>query len=253
MKNRGPILGIAVILITDAVILAGVAASRAREPVQMIELSERELVLPNLSQENSGIDLRLAFYRPAATEGNAHLDRSILERAGFRFQIPDETPAADVFVMPRIAFVAFEYQGKIWEQWLLQAEEEVRRAEAVPSAVNPRKRVPAQETRLFALDAARSSSELRARYPDQNRVLILRAVLWVRVSDVKDPATDAVTGHDFRGYVSEVLPGFIHVPLPYSRLLSGLKSRQPEDPPRYFVTLSFSDNLEPRVTGVRLN
>ncbi len=256
MRNRGPILGIAVILITDVMILGGVAGSRTREPVQTIELTERELALRDVGQENSGIDLRLAYYRPAAAERIAHLDRSILERAGFRFRIPTGTPAADVSIMPRAAFVAFEYQGQSWEQWLQQAEQELPRTESQPAqapATDARKRVPANETRLFAIDAAESISELRARHPDPNRTMIMRAVLYVRLEDVKDPATDTITGHSIRGYVSEILPGIIHVPLPYSRLLSGLKPRQPDTPPRYSVTLSFGRNLEPWVSGVRLH
>jgi len=43
----------------------------------------------------------------------------------------------------------------------------------------------------------------------------------------------------------------IHVPLPYSRLISSLKPRT-EGEPRYTVTLKYGTSLEPWVSAINL-
>jgi hypothetical protein len=68
---------------------------------------------------------------------------------------------------------------------------------------------------------------------------------------VKDPGTGAVKSSLCTGHVAQVLPFFVHVPLPYARLLSPLKPRGPGQGPRYSVTLHYGRNLEPWVGSIR--
>ncbi|MGH8188652.1 MAG: DUF4824 family protein, partial [Steroidobacteraceae bacterium] len=63
-NTRALIAGLALILLTNAVALSGVAYNRSGEPQATLRLTERELQIPYWSwpdNENSGIDLRLSW------------------------------------------------------------------------------------------------------------------------------------------------------------------------------------------------
>lgn len=82
------VLGIAIILVINAVALVGVWLNRRGEPLETIELTEREFHVPRTQdQDNSGISLRLnwAGYRfgyPAATaNAGAPFDRDKLQES----------------------------------------------------------------------------------------------------------------------------------------------------------------------------
>ena len=124
MKSPRTILGIALILLVNILALIGVARNRAAEPVQTIELTERELPLQTMGQDNSGVMLRLAWSAPPFRSLEPELDRARLEAAGFSLHFPAGSQSKDIALMPREAYVALEYEGAAWERWLKQAEEQ---------------------------------------------------------------------------------------------------------------------------------
>jgi hypothetical protein len=252
MKRMTLILAIAIILVSNGIALIGVSQNRAGEPVQTIELTERELPLQNVGQDNSGIDLKLNWTRPGSLFVDAALNRARLEEVGFNFQVPAGKSGKDLALLPRVAYVALEYGGQAWEQYLQWTENEKQRSQTAPrgsvNAPNP-ERDRISKSRLCLVDASRSMSELRRRYPDQSKYLVVRAVLMARLEEVKDPQSGA--GISPSGFVSEILPDFIHVPLPQGKLLSPLKPQTGQEP-RYAVTLKYGRNLEPWVVSVRL-
>jgi len=253
MKRAGLLLGTVVILAANVIALVGVSRNRAGEPLQTIELTERELPLQSMDQDNTGVGLVLSWSQTVPyTSGQ--LDRSKMEDAGFDFQIPANVQGRDIALLPRVAYIALEYEGKEWERWLQAPENEKRpRRPAFQQSVDDTQKLDRYyKSRLFLVDSSRSMSTLRSRYPDQSRYLILRAVLGARVEDVTDPATGAVTSHDCSGFVSELLPSYINVPLPYARILSPLKSSPRGQEPRYTVTLKYGRNLEPWVDAVKV-
>jgi hypothetical protein len=255
MKRAALLSAIALILASNGIALIGVARNRAGEPLAAIELTERELPLLNTDLDNSGIDLNITWFRAFPSPAAGPLHRDQLEQIGFDFRFPAGTPSRDIALLPRKAFVALEYQGPAWKQWLMQMEEERQRARSgMPRSTGlpilPSE--PLQSTRLFAVDAARSFSELRNRYPDPSRHLIVQAVVRARVEDVRDAISGKPVSYNCSGLVSELLPGFVHVPLPHARILSLLKQRKPGEEFRYYVTLQYGRNLEPWVSSVRL-
>ncbi|MBZ5498968.1 MAG: DUF4824 family protein [Acidobacteriia bacterium] len=253
MKRPCLILGIAAILATNAIALIGVSRNRAGGPVQTIELTERELPLQSMGQDNSGVGLRLEWIRQPAQAGEV-FSRAELEEIGFDFHIPAGTPGRDLSLLPRVAYVALEYEGKAWEQWLQQAEEEKKRRQSAAQRTpgNPsEERDPRNVSHLVPVGAAKSLTALRSRYPDQSRYLIVQAVLRASLEDVKDPASGSITSHNCVGFVSQILPSDINVPLPQARLISPLKPQMGQEP-RYTVTLQYGRNLEPWVASVRL-
>ena len=147
------------------------------------------------------------------------------------------------------------YQGPAWKQWLVQVEEERQRTQS-GAPRSPGSRIlpsePLLSTRLFVVDAAKSYSELRARYPDQSKHLIAQAVVRARVEEVRDGKTGIIVSYNCSGFVSEILPAFVHVPLPHARILALLQLRKAGEESRYFVTLQYGRSLEPWVASVRL-
>jgi hypothetical protein len=253
--SRRPLLGaIALILATNVLALIGVGRNRAGGPAATIELTERELPIMNTGMDNSAIDLGFSWTRQSRWRSTGILNCSQLEQAGFDLRSTAGEPASDVALLPREAFVALEYQGSAWKQWLQGVEEERRQSQSSaqpPIGAN----IPVEpllQSRLFVVDAAKSPAELRARYPDPGKHLIVRAVIMARLEDVKEPGTGKVISHNCIGNVSEILPAMIHVPLPYARLLALLKPRLPGEEPRFAVSLHYGRNLEPWVASVKL-
>jgi len=241
MKRSGLILAIAILLCTNAIALILAAQNRAGGPVQTIELTERELALQSMGQDNSGVGLTLYWHRQ---EESAYFTRAQMEAIGFDSRIPKGRTSKEILLLPRLAYAALEYEGKAWEQWSQRSENEKQ-----PNRPGPPPRSSA--TRLFAVDLSPNMTELRSRYPDQSKYLIVAAVVQAKFQDVKDPKTGAVFPDQCVGYVSAILPSDINVPHPFSRLLAPL-SPEPKAEPRYTVTLAYGRNLEPWVSSVRL-
>jgi len=255
MKRTALLLAIALILASNGIALIGVARNRAGEPLATLELTERELPLMNTGLDNSGIDLRFEWSGIVRGSTAGPLNREQLEQIGFDFRFPAGTLARDIALMPRKAFVALEYQGPAWKQWLLLVEEERQRNQPGAPRLPGMPTLPSEplfESRLLAVDAAKTFAELRARYPDQGQHLIVQAVVRARVEEVKDVNTGKVVSYNCSGFVAEILPGFVHVPLPHARILALLKPRKPGEEPRYLVTLQYGSRLEPWVSSVRL-
>jgi hypothetical protein len=88
MKRPGLWLGLALILVTNAFVLTGVAYNHSTEPEAVIQLTERELDLSYSVEENTGISLRLEWHQPgsgtyARVEVPGWLDQAKLESLGF--------------------------------------------------------------------------------------------------------------------------------------------------------------------------
>jgi hypothetical protein len=241
MKRSGLILAITILLSANAIALILAARNRTGVPVQTIELTERELVLQSMGQDNSGVGLSLSWHRQ---EESAYFTRAQMEAIGFDFRIPKGREGKEMLLLPRLAYAALEYKGKAWEQWSQRSETEKQ-----PSRPGPPSR--SSTTRLFVVDLSPNIIELRSRYPDQSKYLIVAAVVQARFQEIKDPKTGTVIPDQCVGYISDILPSGINVPLPFSKLLAPL-SPDPKAEPRYTVTLAYGRNLEPWVTSVKL-
>lgn len=256
MKRAGLYLAIAIVLVTNGVTLIGVAGNRAGEPFETIELTERELPMQAGDQESSGIMLRLMVSTHHGTVPHPPLDRARLEALGFRFPIAPPASGTDLALLPRTAFVALEYDGPVWQQWLQRAEEDLPgepEPSRAPGAAERLQRDRVTKSRLFVIDTSQDMAALRARHPDQSKVLIVKAIIRARIEDVKDLKSGEVIDHNVIGTVAMILPSDIHVPLPYSRLLAPLKPAADWQEPRYTVTLQYGRRLEPRVSAVTIH
>ncbi len=241
MKRPGLILATAIVLGTNAIALILAAQNRAGEPMQTIELTERELALESMGQDNSGVGLSLNWHRQ---EEGAYFERAKMEAIGFDFRIPKGRTSKDILLLPRLTYAALEYAGKSWEEWSQRPVNEKQ-----PTRPGPPLR--SSPSRLFPVDVSKNIAELRSRYPDQSKYLIVAAVVQARIQDIKDPKTGSVLPDQCMGYVSAILPSDINVPLPFTKLLAPLNP-EPRAEPRYIVTLAYGRNLEPWVTSLKV-
>jgi len=246
--KRTPVLpAIALVLLGNVVALIGVSRNRAAGPLRTFELTENELPLPETSKDNSGIDLTLRWLRPSAPNPEPVLDRARLEKLGFDFTAVSRSQGVNPSILPREAYIVLQYRGEIWKERVQSREEEIHRNPPAAGAAAE----PLFGSGLVVVDASAGLPDLVARYPDQSKHLIVRAVVRARVQFAKSPP-DRSTDFTCAGWIAQILPPVIHVPLPHAAILHALGPRSPGQESRYMVTLAYGRYLEPWVTSVRL-
>jgi hypothetical protein len=279
-------LGFALLLATNIVVLAGVAYNRSGEPDTRITLTERELMpLSSYSYENSGFSLwviwrvlssqeddnYLYYSRPSVYSGYgghpAWLDSKKLDTLGFDtdeiFQRGDDP---DYYKIPvsREAYIVLEYDGDAYQQALAYAQATVNKEKkalaAKPEDEELQERVQKAErwlaferienSRLFAVDAGPDPELLRQQYSDRGRFIIARALVQAQYVDSCDE-----TG--VFGRIRQMHIDSIHVPLEFREQFDTIlvpRTVRPDDPPtppRYAVDLAYGGRLEPWIESVR--
>lgn len=230
MTARGKLLAAAaaLIVLVNAIVLAGVAWNRGGEPESQVVLSQRELGEPwggIAREENSGLALRIEWrLLPAADDLDAEppafgaggipawMDAARLAEFGFEAGDLTDPIARRRFEGQgeREVLVVLELAGPAWQEALARARGKAERETALRAA-NPdkkefverekraREQLEREETdasRLFAIDIGRDAAALRARHPDRSKTMILRARLLPRVMtrDKKLVAAGYLTG-----------------------------------------------------------
>lgn len=199
-------------------LLAAASWNRGGQP-QFIVLTERELELP-WTWENGRADddaeLRLAFrwqLRAEPQDARVWLSDVTLRGLGFGTGVPAGAPeAAQVYgrSLPRVAWVAFEYDGPAWQ---LIAQ---RRALASPDR---RLAEPGATSHLVPVDAGLDPEVLRRRHADRAAV-VMPAIVHMRY------AMDPAQGPSVWGWVPQLVSNDVSVPYHLRERLRGL--RRPE-------------------------
>ena len=226
MKKLGLLLAAAVVIVSNALVLFGVARNRAGAPVETIQLTQRELPKGFSEKEDTGVSLRfnwnMGFY---GADNSAWLDEAKLRSLGF------DTAAAlrdkKHQPLPRPAFVVLEYDGPAWEHF--QQSTALRTPGINLSA----------QSRLLPIDADKSPGPLLQKYSDRKKYLIVRCVVRAYVNAF-DTVTRRPVPDRVEGSISEALPQNIHVPPSLSSAFSGSS---------YTVTLAYGHRFEPWVIG----
>ena len=165
----------------------------------------------------------------------------MLQELGFDTRVaPSDKGAFEFYQRQRArrAFLALEFDGPSWRQWLSEVE---HRAQAGLRPYSPELKLPETSSRLVAIDASSDATRLRARHPDRGSVVVIPAVIRIEV----DPQSANNPGRLY-GLIDEI-PSSIHVPLPFSdafrRLAGSRKSAI------YRVHLRYGTLLEPWIVG----
>ena len=252
--------GAALILISNAVALSGVAYNRSEPKESQLTLTQRELQHSYRNiKDNSGITLKLNW-RVAQIKHEEYvvgrwgmpgwLDKEKLLELGFdvdTLAVRDEYPSRYKEALPQEALLVMELSDVAYQQALRQAKENMELAQHL-LAENPteefKRRAKYAEnnyadeqhtsSRLFVIDAGQNLDALRARYPDQTRYAIVNGMIRPSVTLDKGVLK-------FGGVITELLTDKVYVPLAYRSVFDN-------DAP-YDVTIAFGKRLEPWITA----
>lgn len=273
-RRHSALAGLALLVATNAVVLAGVAWNRSGEPDSVVRLSQRELYVPyawGMRSENSGISLRLRWQVAGGSNaGYARaadwLDKAKLGELGFDVSAPAD---ARRFTrqLPKEVLLVLELDGDAYRKALARARARLEEAQARLAAkpADRSAKTAASSTarrfawtrdsasRLYVIDAGLDKAALRARYPDRAHYIIVRG--RVRIG-----ATALRGGSRFTGYVAGLSVPEINVPARARRVFEAARSRAAnisfprgagEQGPRYEVEVAFGRLLEPWLLEAR--
>jgi len=274
--RRTWLAGLAIIVLTNAVALGGVAYNRAGTPESGLVLTERELepaYRTRLERENSGISLQLnwrtnmdevhAYVRNGHWSQPDWLDRGKLGQLGFDVDgIEGSWEARRRFNqgLQREVYVVLEYEGQSWRRMLEQVRDYYEKARALAdknpgeenladAAEKAGERLAREErsaSRLFAIDAGTDADALRRQYPD-------RGLHVIAAGRVKPYMNNAGRDRwDIGGTLMPLAITRVHVDAGYRDLFEGLAGDEYEAAPlpRYTARLAWGRRLEPWVVGI---
>jgi hypothetical protein len=278
---------IGLILLTNAVVFAGVAYNRSGPPQGVMTLTERELPVAYdafRNSENTDLSLHIQWQQPNPRPVLGSLanqrrvgewfDQAKLKAVGFHCAVSVTDPSAAQYydkMLPREAFVVLEYGGQGWKNWLAEWERDIAFiAQQVTAGTRSMKdlsrlkeayaEAQRSQSRLVVIDVGTDPVQLRGQYPDTTQFLI--ALAQIRMYLVR-PDSQRPTEPYLRGKVTQLLVDDLHVPLELRRVLDALPRpaggvraiRLPlseMQEPRYEVTLQSGKRYEPWVVAIRL-
>ncbi len=268
------IAGIALIALTNAVALVGVAWNRTGEPESTLKLTQRELTRPyyfEMNRENSGISLRLQWRVPSSAQNWEYfysgsggypgwLDQAKMASLGFDVNLLSGKQVDYRWTerqLSRGVLLVLEMDGPAYHKVLQLARRNAAeqaaalvvlphdktRQDNAKRAHNELVQEEQGSSRLFAVDAGLNRAELRARYPDRTRYAIVRA--QVR------PSTRVENGKVvIAGFIDGIDDNEINVPHRYHAMFKGSVTGQPMGPKTFEATVAFGQRLEPWLLGL---
>ena len=281
MRRRGLWAAIALLVLSNAVVLVGVARNRRGEPEARVMLTERELRIgADWQQENTGLWLELETGGIGwRADGPGWFDRRKLQELGFDCGVDPSDKKAELLyakALPKRRIAVLEYDGDAWKKWIAGREEELLHPKPdVPVTAETmearRKELESERvghSRLFVIDVGNDESELRRRYPDRAHHILADALVRLNLQRSWDEKTKTLKEAYLEGYVSEILVSSIHVPLEKRPVLDAIRRQREKPagvtfqtwygmygaltaPPRYEVTLAYGRRLEPWIEEIR--
>ncbi len=286
MKKYGLISTIALIVLTNVVVLAGVAYNRSGEPDATVTLTERELNWHNgwrsMDMEDTGLDLTLKWNMPGYYNyyNNAHredtwLNQQRLEELGFDTSYPLDGKKAHRYYrrqLPRQGYVVLEFDGDAYQNWLKEARIQIEEVQQkLLGEKNSDKKINLEyeirliqeklttRSHLFAINAGRDAEALRKQYSDRSKYIITPAVF--RIS-FRGKGESKSSKNSLYGWIHEIPIPKIHVNSDYrSFFISDIKTHTvtylPRDKPlsdlepRYQVILNYGKRYEPWIADVQ--
>lgn len=272
-RNKVLIAGMALVLLTNIIVIGGAMYNRSGKPDAVVNLDERELYLRNWNEkENSGLSLGLNWngYYYDSYDTRRWLNQDKLEKLGFDLIDSGDDYAIRQYVrkqLPRAAWIVLEFDGATYHNALQDAEkkylEEKRLLSHEPDSEIQKSRlkeakqnrdwVKYSASRIYAVDAGLDPMQLRQRYPDKSHYIVTAGVVQLDY-DYNASGREKVTG-----YVSEISVTSIHVPLDQRAVFDSLPQRDymEEGPyhqrsfhPRFRVRLAYGQRYEPWIDEV---
>ncbi len=278
MTRNAVIAGVALIALTNAVALGGVAWNRSGEPDSVLKLTQREVTHPfryRLERESGGLTLELSW-RTLTDDPNLvpyylgnygspeWLDEAKLAELGFdvsRPELRDRRGYRRERLLPREALIVLELDGPAWPKAVERARKYAEKEAAAAATAGPLKpgqfdkakaaaealkREETSNSRLFAVDAGLDAAALRAKYPDRNRYAIVTG---------KVRAYGDGSGKKLQGFIAEIHNSRINVPLELVPAIGSVSGSRPRvlaapEGPGFEVSIAFGKRYEPWLLNV---
>jgi hypothetical protein len=269
-QGRTLVIGVAIILIVNAIALGGAAYNRSGSPDSTLHLSQRELSLPWRSDdENSGMALSLKWRVPAQVDANAvatslgsyfayghdpaWLDAAKLKSLGFDVTLakPEVEVRQDYRPLPRReVLLVLELDGPAYRQSLERMQRLVATSAKAPSpdAKTALRREAQEDSRLFIVDAGLDAQDLRAKYPDRSHYAIVRGT-------VRPQWTDVGAQRHLSGMIDQLSADTMHVPIDFRPFFVTKAGRAysntgAENSLPFTADVAFGKRFEPWIVGV---
>lgn len=244
-------LGLGLILLSNAVALAGVWYNRSGEPQALLQLGERELRVPYdgwlRGEENSALRLQLVWRQPQERQG--WLDEITLRELGF-----DPLRLGHGSVRP--VWLVLEQDGPAYHKLLEEAQSEFVSAESAllkqpQDKTLQRQRDDSQRdllseqtlaSRLVMVDIGLDAEALRRAWPDRQQYVVLPARITPYQSGARPTYSASVALESER----------ISVPRNMREVFAGWRQRGYYEPgPRVQVEVAFGQRHEPWMISAR--
>ncbi len=268
-RRRTLLAGLAIIALTNAIALGGVIYNRSGQPDSVLDLTQREAPqhYSGISgRENSGMALTLRWrvigeqreniYSYSNYDAPVWLDEAKLRELGFdveKLHAASRRQFNYERQLPRDALIVLELDGAAYQSSLRRIRENAARQEELRLA-NPGKSEferrakdandlvhteELKESRLFAIDAGTDAAQLRAKFPDRTRYVIVRGRVRAAISGTTKEAKAV-------GYVTKLDVGEINVPKLWRAVFRETKDAYMLEPSfPYQVKVAFGRRLEP--------
>ncbi|VXB87180.1 conserved hypothetical protein [Pseudomonas sp. 8AS] len=263
--RHGLLAGLALILLSNAVALAGVWYNRQGQAESSLLLSERELLRDHEgpSRENSGLALRLDWRSPSPAAPSNRYERRPLQQEqllalGFA-PLDERDPDYRQRHGKRQVLVVLELDGPAYQAELRRAEAELQQASQALAQLPDDEQLQIREklaredlaserqhaSRLFAIDVGLDAASLRQRYPDRSRYALVPGTVsaWCDCSgDVRQ----------LTGQISQLHNSSLNVPHAWRSLLAERlpASYSDEQRPRFQARVNYGQRLEPWISAI---
>jgi hypothetical protein len=286
-RKRTLVAGVALVALTNAVALGGVAWNRSGTPESELKMTQRELHgIHGYRYDRHGHDrgeigaselfvrwrvlsddYELVFYEDYHGGMPDWLDEAKLAALGFDVSKPRD-PAResrrDARLLPKEALIVLELDGPAARKALERARERVAKeaakgpaekgkqeANRLKMAEESLKREETSSSRLFAVDAGPDAAALRAKYPDRSQYAIVRGKIRAYAPASGGRGKEA----RWRGYIESLDNSRINVPLELRRAAGPALAAIPQPSstdagPRYEAAVAFGKRFEPWVTAL---
>ena len=273
-RTRTLVAGVALIVVTNTIVLGGVAWNRSGEPDSQLTLSQREAgqaIERGIDREKGGLRLQLYWRVIAASPAPLHemydhgppawLDEAKLTALGFTIPDPAGSRAPRRRYerqLPRGVLIVLEQDGPAYQKALAiareraQAEAAGKKPESGQRAADNLKREEITKSRLFAVDAGLDAAALRDKYPDRTRYAIVHGK--VRLHYRGERGFDRL----WEGYIENIDNLRLNVPKDYLPVIASIPGRPEWDATvresaPFQVAVAFGKCFEPWIAAVSSN
>lgn len=251
MRKHSLLIGVAILILGVNTFVLGKVWYNQNNPLYSVVLTERELTLPYFTnEENSGVSLSFDVQFPH--KKNRYAPTWLTAEIIAALELSDNSS--------KELYLALELDGDAHQLKLKQAELKYQNTlDDLTSTDFERKdslrirdHLKYSASRLYAIDAATSFSELADKYAKQNNVFIAKGIvrIYQTYANNSEDHADIIAGN-----VDRLSVDSIFIPYPQNQQLKSLDYRnryRSEEKPRYQVELSYGANLEPVVGKVSL-